>query len=174
VATILCQPRQEHCRARYPDLRIAPLPEIALNDLLIREIAAGDAAAAAGLSEELGYPVYPDIMRQRIEYVNRSGNHVVYVACLSGEVVGWIDARETHHLQVEPRAEIGGLVVSNEARGRGVGHCLIERAEHWARQRGLEKVVVRSRLAREDAHRFYLREGYTRTKTSAVFTKDLS
>jgi GNAT superfamily N-acetyltransferase len=150
------------------------MPEIALNDLLIREIAAGDAAPTASLSEELGYPVPPDVMRQRIEFLNRPGGRVVYVACLSGEVVGWIDIRETHHLQVEPRAEIGGLVVSSEARGIGVGRCLIERAEHWARQRGLGRVVVRSRLAREATHRFYLREGYARTKTSAVFTKDLS
>lgn len=158
----------------YPDLRIAYMPEIALNDLLIREITAGDAAATASLTEELGYSVSPDTMRQRVEFLNRLGGHIVYVACLSGEVVGWIDIRETHHLQVEPCAEIGGLVVSSQARGGGIGRCLIERAEHWARQRGLERVVVRSRLAREDAHRFYLREGYARTKTSAVFTKDLS
>jgi GNAT superfamily N-acetyltransferase len=149
------------------------MPEIALNDLLIREITAGDADAAASLSGELGYPVSAEMMRQRIEFLNRSGGHVVYVACLSGEVVGWIDIRETHHLQAEPRAEIGGLVVAGEARGGGVGRCLIERAEHWAMQRGLGRVVVRSRLAREAAHRFYLREGYARTKTSAEFTKEL-
>ncbi|HEX4135189.1 MAG TPA: GNAT family N-acetyltransferase [Bryobacteraceae bacterium] len=149
------------------------MPEIALNDLLIREITAGDATAAAGLSEELGYPVSPDTMRQRIEFLNRSGGHVVYIACLAGDVVGWIDVRETHHLQVEPCAEIGGLVVAGGARGGGVGRCLIERAEHWAMQRGLERVIVRSRLEREAAHRFYLRQGYARTKTSAVFTKNL-
>jgi hypothetical protein len=96
------------------------MPEIAPNNLLIREITAGDAAVTASLSEELGYPVPPDIMRQRIEFLNLSGGHVVYVACLSGKVVGWIDVRETHHLQAEPCAEIGGLVVSSEARGGGL------------------------------------------------------
>jgi hypothetical protein len=37
----------------------------------------------------------------------------------------------------------------------------------------LKSIVVRSRATREAAHRFYLREGYTQTKTSAVFTKSL-
>ena len=150
------------------------MPETALDDLLIREITAGDAAATASLSEELGYPVPPDAMKQRIEFLNGLRGHVVYVACLYGKVVGWIDIRETHHLQVEPCAEIGGLVVSSEARGGGIGRRLIERAEGWARRQGLERVVVRSQLMREAAHRFYLREGYARTKTSAVFTKGLS
>jgi hypothetical protein len=34
-------------------------------------------------------------------------------------------------------------------------------------------MVVRSQVAREAAHRFYLRHGYERTKTSAVFSKVL-
>jgi hypothetical protein len=33
------------------------------------------------------------------------------------------------------------------------------------------KMLVRSRVTREQAHRFYLREGYELTKTSAVFSK---
>lgn len=73
-----------------------------------------------------------------------------------------------------PRAEIGGLVVSAPARGRCVGAQLVARAEAWAREQGLSAILVRSQIAREDAHRFYLREGYQRTKTSAVFTKPLA
>jgi len=42
------------------------------------------------------------------------------------------------------------------------------------REHGLRRALVRSQIAREAAHRFYLREGYARIKTSAVFEKDLS
>jgi GNAT superfamily N-acetyltransferase len=56
-------------------------------------------------------------------------------------------------------------------RSHGVGRRLVAVAEEWARQHGLKSIVVRSRATREAAHRFYLREGYTQTKTSAVFTK---
>jgi len=151
--------------------RISLAVELMLGTILIREITGGDAAAAAVLNDELGYPVSRDVLRQRIGSLMGLADHVVYVACLSDEVVGWIHVSETRHLQAEPRAEIGGLVVSSKVRNGGIGQQLVARAEDWARQRGLKTVVVRSRLDREGAHRFYLREGYTRTKTSAVFTK---
>jgi GNAT superfamily N-acetyltransferase len=146
---------------------------VSVSTLIAREISPADAAAAAGLSGELGYPVSSKEMRRRIESLARMPDHAVYVACMSGEVVGWIHVQASHHLQSEPRAEIGGLVVSSEARSRGIGRRLVAVAEEWARQQGLKSIVVRSRATREAAHRFYLREGYTQTKTSAVFTKSL-
>jgi len=142
-------------------------------DLLTREITPADAEAAAKLSEQLGYPASPAEMKQRIETLGRLTDHGIYVACVAGTVVGWIDVGISRHLQSEPRAEIGGLVVSAEVRGRGIGRHLVACAENWARQRGLSGMVVRSQIAREGAHNFYLREGYARTKTSAVFTKTL-
>ena len=75
-------------------------------------------------------------------------------------------------LQSGPHAEIVGLVVSSKARSGGIGRRLVAHAEGWARLRGLQSMVVRSRVEREGAHRFYLREGYARTKTSAVFKKE--
>jgi GNAT superfamily N-acetyltransferase len=144
------------------------------DDILTRKISAADAIEIAHLSGELGYPTSADVMRECIEFLARLEDHAIFVACLSAEVVGWIDVRETHYLQVEKRAEIGGLVVSSAARGGGIGHRLVACAERWGLQRGLKNVVVRSRIGREAAHRFYLREGYTQTKASAVFAKRLS
>jgi GNAT superfamily N-acetyltransferase len=146
---------------------------VTLENLLIREVTGADAAAAAVLSGELGYPVSVEEMERRIESLAGRADHAVYVACVGGEVAGWIDVGVTQHLQSEPRAEIGGLVVARDARGAGIGRLLVTRAEQWALERGLGSMVVRSQIAREGAHRFYLREGYERTKTSAVFTKKL-
>src|SRR5712671_2051793 len=95
------------------------------DDLLTREITAADANAAARLSEELGYPVSPAEMKQCIEALERLTDHVIYVACIAGAVVGWIDVSISPHLQSEPRAEIGGLVVSSEVRGQGIGRRLM-------------------------------------------------
>ena len=78
------------------------------DDCFAREITPEDADAAAKLSEELGYPVAPAEMKQRIETFKRLTDHVIYVACIAGEVVGWIDVGISRHLQSEPRAEIGG------------------------------------------------------------------
>ena len=144
-----------------------------LDDLVVRRVTAADAPVAAKLCEELGYPVSPDAMGQRIESLSQLADHAIFVACLAGDVVGWIDVGVSHHLQSEARAEIGGLVVSSAVRSAGIGRRLVASAEHWALERGLKSVLVRSQIAREAAHRFYLLEGYARTKTSAVFTKEL-
>ncbi len=142
-------------------------------NLFIREIAGNDAEAAAQLCVELGYPASIDTMQRRIATVQTLPDHVVYVACLSGVVIGWIDVGIIHHLQSGPYGEIGGFVVSNAYRNQGIGQILLARAEQWVADRGVERVVVRSQIAREGAHRFYLREGYSRTKTSAVFSRNL-
>lgn len=132
-----------------------------------------DAESAAKLSGELGYPVSPEAMQGRIQALCRSSDHIVFVACNSEAVVGWIDVGIVHHLQAEVYAEIGGLVVSSEHRNRGIGRQLVAAAEQWAISRGFSKMLVRSRTSREAAHRFYKREGYEHTKTSVVFTKSL-
>ncbi len=141
--------------------------------MIIREINTGDTESAAKLSGELGYPVSAEAMQRRIQALCGSSDHVVLVACNSEAVVGWIDVGIVHHLQAEPYAEIGGLVVSSEHRGCGIGRQLVAAAEQWALNRGFSKMLVRSRISREAAHRFYKREGYEHAKTSVVFTKSL-
>lgn len=141
--------------------------------LQIRPIDADDAEAAAALSGELGYPVSAVDMRTRLASLLAMPDHGVFVACREGAVLGWIHVAAVQHLQSDPRAEIGGLVVTASARSQRVGARLVAAAEQWARDRGFATIVVRSQIMRDDAHRFYLREGYERTKTSAVFTKSV-
>ena len=141
---------------------------------MVREMVTEDAVAVARLSGELGYPATPEAMRQRIASLLGSPDHAIFVACLADDVVGWIDVALTCHLASDPRAEIHGLVVSSDVRSCGIGGLLVARGERWALERKLTSMGVRSRDTREAAHRFYLREGYERTKTSAVFAKDLT
>lgn len=143
-------------------------------EVQVRQVQTCDAEAVAGLSGEFGYPVSVAMMEERIRCYARLQDRIVYVACLGGAVVGWIDIGVVRHLQVEPYGEIGGLVVSGNRRSAGIGGKLVSRAEQWVRERGLTRVVVRSQISRAAAHRFYLREGYERTKTSAVFSKTLA
>jgi GNAT superfamily N-acetyltransferase len=140
---------------------------------MIRQIDVQDAPAAAQLSGELGYPVSTAVMEQRIRILAGLQDRIVYVACHDGDVVGWIDVGVVHHLQADAYGEIGGLVVSGAHRSGGIGAQLVLRAEQWVRERKMIRIVVRSQIAREAAHRFYLRQGYARTKTSAVFSKSL-
>lgn len=139
----------------------------------VREVRLEDAEEVARLTIELGYPASAGEMIDRIRAQMALPDHAIYVAFVNSGVAGWIDVRITHYLQAGPRAEIGGMVVAAEARSRGIGRRLVSEAERWALERGITQMVVRSRIDRERAHQFYLREGYSRTKTSAVFTKDL-
>src|SRR6266702_4219899 len=109
--------------------------------MLIRDARPDDAEALSTLSAELGYPVPAAVMRERISQL--SAEHAVFVAD-DGNVVGWIDVGVVFHLQSGSRAEIGGLVVSSDSRSQGIGRELLQRAEQWARDKGMTKVLLRS------------------------------
>lgn len=143
-------------------------------EILVRHMIPSDAAEAAQLSAELGYPVETEIMEARLRQFALLKNHVVFAACLQGHVIAWIDVGIVHHLQSEPFGEIGGLIVSATYQGCGIGRKLVEAAESWIASQGILKVLVRSQIAREGAHAFYLRQNFSRLKTSVVFTKSLS
>jgi GNAT superfamily N-acetyltransferase len=145
-----------------------------LSRLSFRQLTSDDSAAAAELSSQLGYPNSPDELRQRIEETSRSADRVAFAAVLDGQIVGWIDAAIERHLQSSACAVIGGLVVRDDARGLGIGRRLCLEVEDWARSQSIPVVRVRSQIKREDAHRFYLRDGYSEVKTSLVFEKRLS
>ena len=57
------------------------------------------------------------------------------------------------------RCWLQDLVVSKEARGRGIGRALLDAATEWARERGSTHLQLSSGMGRVDAHRFYRRQG---------------
>jgi GNAT superfamily N-acetyltransferase len=143
-------------------------------EIVTRPIAIEDAEAVAALSGQLGYEVSAETMRERIaRLLPLPANHLALVATVQNRVVGWIEAEEVKHLQSEPHALITGLVVKDDARSLGIGKRLCGEVEQWSQERGVSVVRVTSRMTRERAHRFYLREGFVQTKTSAVFEKIL-
>ena len=140
----------------------------------VRPISSEDAESAAELSGQLGYEASCETMRDRIAKLVCNGkSQAAFVACLGAEVVAWIEIAIVQHLQSEPHTVVGGLVVRDDVRSRGIGSRLLSEAEAWSRKQGIPVVRVRSQAARQDAHRFYLREGYRQVKTSAVFEKSV-
>ena len=139
----------------------------------IRPVQEEDAVAAAVLCMQLGYSTDAAAVLARMRQIAGDRNRAVLVARLAEEVVGWIDLSVEYYLQSEPVALIGGLVVAESARGQGIGLQLCKAAEDWARKRSVARLRVRSNVIRERAHAFYLRDGYARVKTSAVFEKSL-
>jgi GNAT superfamily N-acetyltransferase len=135
----------------------------------------GDAAAVAELTTQLGYPVDGPTQRRRIEDVlEASSHHGLLVAVDNADApVGWIHVERIRYLEGDDTANVGGLVVGDGHRSAGIGAALLEAAEAWATEQGCRRMIVRSRVSRERAHRFYERHGYAEYKTSRTFAKEL-
>jgi GNAT superfamily N-acetyltransferase len=132
-----------------------------------------DAVCIAALCGQLGYPTTADAVRRRLAGIRQDERHAVFVGEDADRVVGWVHVYLCPLVVADAQAEIGGLVVDEGWRSRGVGRRLLEGAECWARERGCRELVVRSNVIREQAHAFYERAGYVCFKTSRVFRKTL-
>jgi GNAT superfamily N-acetyltransferase len=139
----------------------------------IRNACASDAAGIAGLTAQLGYTADPEATSRRLARINGREDHLVVVAVLEGRIVGWLHAHAFDALESGFRAEIVGMVVSEGCRRRGVGRCLVRRAEQWALATGAGVLVVRSNMKRVESHSFYPALGFSASKTQAVYRKKI-
>jgi N-acetylglutamate synthase-like GNAT family acetyltransferase len=140
----------------------------------VRRATLDDAAALAALTGQLGYPVEADEQARRLALVLASKRDAVFVAVNADDrVVGWTHIQQRLMLESSDQALIAGLVVDEAHRSAGVGLELLAAAEAWAAELGMGSVRVLSRVERERAHRFYMREGYRLVKTSRAFDKPI-
>jgi GNAT superfamily N-acetyltransferase len=140
----------------------------------IRLASPGDAERIAVLCQQLGYPTAQEEARRRLHQIQQDEHHAVYVAELSnGHVVGWVHVYVSQLVITDSQAEIGGLVVDEGYRRCGIGQLLMQQAEQWARTKECRAVYLRSNIAREGAHVFYERIGYSNFRTQFAFRKVL-
>jgi GNAT superfamily N-acetyltransferase len=158
-----------------PTERHLPLALAAGFSITTRPMTANDAEAVALLSTQLGYPSTGEQVARRFEAIQAApDSHVIVAIGPSGGVAGWIHVFGNRLLESEPDAEIGGLVVDESVRGRGLGRALVAAAEAWARDRGYPVVSVRSNVVRTEAHEFYQERGYGIVKTQTKFRKTIA
>ncbi|MEM9998584.1 MAG: GNAT family N-acetyltransferase [Bacteroidota bacterium] len=142
--------------------------------MTIRRATLLDARALADLSGELGYPSSEADLRARLEPLLRAEDNAVFVAIdASSRILGWIHVFVAHRVESDSFAEIGGLVVRETDRRRGIGQRLVVRAEAWAATRNVGKLRVRSRTERDGALAFYAGLGFAAAKQQAVLDKPL-
>jgi GNAT superfamily N-acetyltransferase len=132
-----------------------------------------DAADVAVLAGQLGYPSTAEDIRARITRFAEEPGEQLRVARWGSSVVGWVHFQLHRSLATELRVELANVVVDEKLRGRGIGARLVALAEEWGREQGLRKIRLASRVTRAEAHKLYLRLGYTIDKTSHIFVKPL-
>ena len=149
------------------------MPNERLFDLTIRAAEMNDAAALAQLMCELGYETTKSEMQIRMKRIATDERFRTFVAVRDGKVCGMISTLtypSYEHNDLSGR--ILALVILRPMRRRGIGRALIATAEKDFAQRGIRRIALNTRLAREDTHKFYESLGYE--PNGFRFTKDLS
>jgi GNAT superfamily N-acetyltransferase len=137
---------------------------------LVRPITYRDVAAAVellrdgSLTPEFEDPSRVDDYWSAVEETRRLRGDVI-VAEVDGDVIGVCQVIVFQHFQHAGGwcGEIEGVHVRSDMRSRGIGAELLAAAEALARGRGCYRIQLTSRNVREDAHRFYVANGYGQT-----------
>ncbi len=135
--------------------------------VIVRRIALDDVEAASlvmqggSMTPEREHEHDVDAYWRAVEETRRRGGEV-FVAEVDGEVVGLCQVMVFPHFQNTGGwcCELESVHVRSDRRGQGIGGQLLASAEALAREQGCYRVQLTSRIVREDAHRFYVANGY--------------
>jgi len=145
------------------------------NDVwMVRQAKTNDVINITALCDQLGYPSSSEQLEQRIRKIQCHDDHALFITQQSdGSLVGWVHVYLCPLVITELEAEIGGLIVDERFRDRGIGQLLMRHAELWSREKGCQALRLRSNVTRKNAHAFYERMGYKKIKTSWMLRKEL-
>ncbi|MBE1604391.1 GNAT family N-acetyltransferase [Actinopolymorpha pittospori] len=147
-----------------------------MKSVKIRPAHPADASAVNELLDQLGYPqVGRAVTANRIRSWAEDPSGAAYVAEAGDNLLGVIAVHVCPFFERDGSwGRIVALVVSDRARGRGVGSRLVAAAESFAATRGCLRMEVTSADRRLDAHEFYRRRGYIdQAGRSSRFLRDL-
>jgi GNAT superfamily N-acetyltransferase len=125
-----------------------------------------DWPAVAGLLVELGRGVAEGTADDPTHHQSFAGHlreigKVTLVAQRGDVVVGVLDMEYHQRLgDHRPQARVNDVVVTEAARGEGVGRALLTRAEELARKRGCFRMALVTAGWREATRSFYLTHGW--------------
>jgi GNAT superfamily N-acetyltransferase len=134
--------------------------------MTVRAARPDDWRAVAALLVELGRGVAAGTAEDPTHRMQFAGHlrrldSVTLVAEVDGDVVGVVDMEYHQRLgDHRPQARVNDLVVTERARGAGVGTELLGRAETLARKRGCFRMALVTAGWRDATIAFYVREGW--------------
>jgi GNAT superfamily N-acetyltransferase len=130
-------------------------------DIELRNALSVDAADVAGLLSALGYPCDVADATQRIASIVDNDRQALILARQHGAVCGLLSLDFMYYLPLgTTTCRVTALVVSEDARGQGIGRVLLRDAERRARLAGAARLEVTSAEHRIEAHAFYRACGF--------------
>lgn len=142
--------------------------------LNIRNASLRDSEFITGLSYQLGYKTTTENIQERLTEIITNQDHCFYVVEDNEIVIGWIHAFKTLRVESESSVEIGGMVVKENYRSKGIGKALIEKIIEWSLNKGLFRMRVRCNSVRLETHKFYEKLGFIEIKEQRIFDKKIS
>ncbi|MEZ4803180.1 MAG: GNAT family N-acetyltransferase [Gelidibacter sp.] len=136
---------------------------------IIRKAILTDSGEISTLTAQLGYISDSQSIYTRLNALLNHEEHCVYIAVSEGVIVGWIHGFFALRVESSPFIEIGGLVVHEAFRNRGIGKSLIDEVKIWATTIGCDKLRVRCNVKRIESHEFYKNIGFKETKEQKIF-----
>jgi GNAT superfamily N-acetyltransferase len=136
----------------------------------------GDLGALFALFAEWGdADVVDDLeaFRLSLEDSLSRGRMSILMAWEGIELLGYLQAAMVRELSIPPYWEVYQLLVSERARGRGVGRALMSRVQELAAKDGAKAIKLSSQVHRSKAHVFYEGLGMEYFKVSKFYRKTL-
>ncbi len=114
------------------------------------------------MTRETPGEVIPEAYFTAFAAIDKDANNALIVAEIDGEIAGTLQLTYIPGLTYTggERAQIEGVRVAAEQRGRGVGQAIITWAIEQARARGCRVVQLTTDRQRPDAIRFYQKIGF--------------
>jgi len=133
--------------------------------MLVRKATMKDALVIRGLLEQLNYPVTDGFIAAKLPELLVHPDQELLVCEFYGRVAGFVSLHFLPQLAFSGEfAVISCFVVDRKYRSRGIGTALEAYCTRLAGQRGCERIGLHCHLHREDALRFYERQGYRESK----------
>jgi GNAT superfamily N-acetyltransferase len=141
--------------------------------MLIREAGPDDSEYMAELSKQMGYKTTTEDVRFRLNKIMDDKNNSVFVILDDIKVIGWIHGFYIFRVESEPFIEIGGMVIDENYRRKGIGRMLVNKIIEWSESKKSTKLRVRCNTIRKDTHSFYKSIGFVESKEQKVFDLNL-
>jgi len=139
---------------------------------MIRKAAINDAVAIRSLLDQLDYPTEEGFVESRLPEMLNHPDQELLVYVLDEQVAGFVSMHFVLQIALPGAfALISYLAVDKGYRGMGIGAKLEEHCTELARQRQCDWIQLHCHSRREQAHRFYERQGFTESRK--YFTKSL-
>ncbi len=134
-------------------------------NFIVRKVEHSDADDIYYINKtSLGYDYDSEKQKNKIYSTINDDTQIIFVASIGNKVVGYIHLVNYDVIYADNYKNCLGLAVDNDYRRIGIGSALLKKGEIWAKENGAVGIRLCSGIERENAHKFYLSQGYVENK----------